>query len=283
VSLTTIGTSFTNAAIYAFETSSNNDFTSVFLQPEITNAHYAKFVINNDYTNEHTNYGNAYAKHVVTKVSFKEERLAEDMLVYLTAYRPLGTDFKVYARMHNSADPEAFDDKDYTLLEQVDGIGVYSSTVDDSDYIEMGFGIPMWPNAEFTQTNTVVTVLNEANVTSSGFDSNIVANDVVRVYNPLFPNNYVVDVVSSVTNSSHLILSNQIANDGVVGTMKIQKVGYPKQAFKNELNDKVVRYYNEEFVAFDRYDSFQIKVVMLSNNQNIIPNFDDVRGVSVTA
>jgi hypothetical protein len=279
-----IGTTYSNAAVLTFETSSNNDFTSVFLQPEIINSHYSKYVINNDYTDEHTNYGNAYAKHLVTKVSFQEDRFAEDLLVYLTCYRPLGTDFKVYARMHNSKDPEPFDDKDYTLLEQTDGINVYSSQVDDSDYIELTYGIPLYPNAEFTQVNAIATVLGNTTVTSSGFDSRFANNDLVRIYNPLFPDdNYIIDVIQEVVSATEITLENPIANDGVVGTMSIERVGFPKQMFKNETNNKVARYYNSDLVEFDTYDSFQIKVVMVSNNQNILPNMDDIRAIAVTA
>jgi hypothetical protein len=221
---------------------------------------------------------------LVTKVSFQEDRFAEDLLVYLTCYRPLGTDFKVYARMHNSKDPEPFDDKDYTLLEQTDGINVYSSQVDDSDYIELTYGIPLYPNAEFTQVNAIATVLGNTTVTSSGFDSRFANNDLVRIYNPLFPDdNYIIDVIQEVVSATEITLENPIANDGVVGTMSIERVGFPKQMFKNETNNKVARYYNSDLVEFDTYDSFQIKVVMVSNNQNILPNMDDIRAIAVTA
>ena len=38
----------------------------------------------------------------------------------------------------------------------------------------------------------------------------------------------------------------------------IEKVNYKKQAFKNIQNDKVVRYYNDDLVAYDGYNTFQI-------------------------
>lgn len=277
----------TDACFYKFTFSSNNDYSAVFYQPEIINSHLTKYIINNDYTDEHTNYGNAYSKHIVNKVPMAEDRLAEDILVYLTAYRPLGTDFKVYARIHNGSDLEAFDDKDWTLLEQTDGIGVYSSQVDDSDLIELTYSFSAWPNAEFTQTNTVTTILGQSNVNTTGtatFDPSIVANDIVRIYQPLFPNNYVIDVVQSVTNSSQIILRNPIANDNVVDSgLKIQKIGYPKQAFKYNSDRNVVRYYNEDKSLFTRYDTFQVKVCLLSNSEYIVPEIDDIRVISVTA
>lgn len=274
---------YTDSCYYAFEISSNNDHTNIHVSPEIIKSHMNKFIINNDYTDEHTNYGNAYAKHVVTKVSFQEDRFAEDLLVYLTAYRPVGTDFKVYARIHNSKDSDAFDDKDWTLLEQTDGVGVFSSQADDTDFIELTYGFSNWPNAEFSQTNTITTESANATLISEGFDSNLAANDIVRIYSPLFPNNYVVDVISSVTNSTQIVMNNPIANDNVVGTMKIEKVEFPKQGFKYITDDNVVRYYNEQYSLFTTYDTFQIKVVMLSDDDDVIPKIDDIRAVGVTA
>ena len=285
----TFDSKLNNAAYYIFEVSSNNDYQIPFFQPEVTQSHLTKYVINNDYTNEHTNYGNAYAKHVVTKVNFQEDRLAEDIVVYLTAYRPVGTDFKVYARIHNSADFEAFDDKDWTLLDSIDGGGVYSSQVDDSDMIELTYGFNYWPNNAFTQSNTVTAVLDSANLDTSGpdlFDSAIVANDMIRIYQPLFPNNYVVDVVSSVTNTSQIILRNPVANDSIVGSgLKIEKIAYPKQGFKYVSNSNVVRYYNDSKALFTRYDTFQIKVILLGDDPSgkKIPKIDDIRSVGVTA
>lgn len=280
------GARHSNACYFTFDFQSDNDYSAVYFIPSNLGAIYTKYNINNDYTDEHTNYGNAIAKHVMTKVFFADDRFAEDALVYLTAYRPVGTDLKVYARLHNSSDYDAFDDKDWTLLEQIDGIGVYSSTTDLSDRVELTYGVPQYPNTEVTFTGTVETTNASANVVGVGtnFDAHLANNDMVRIYSPLFPNNYVIDIVTNVVNSTVITLANPITNDNVLGPgFKVDKVKYPKQAFKNELNDKVVRYYNSDGSVLDTYNTYQIKVVMLSNNETIVPRFGDIKSVGTTA
>jgi hypothetical protein len=111
----------------------NTDFGQVGITGIASTITFQRYLVNNSYANEHTNYGNAISKGIEVKVNLQENNFAEDIRVYSTVYRPYGTDIKMYARIHNSTDPEAFDDKDWTLLELKDGIGVYSALHDESD------------------------------------------------------------------------------------------------------------------------------------------------------
>lgn len=282
---------FSNSSVYLIDIASNNDFTSLHFGADKLVTHYSRYIINNDYTNEHTNYGNAWAKHVTTKVNFNStqynDRLAEDLVVYLTAHRPANTEFKVYGRVHNSKDFEAFDDKDWTLLEQVDGINVYSSADDPEDYIELTYNFPAYPNTDLLLTGTG-NVENTTTTTIIGsstlFTSQLQANDLIKIYQPLFPNNYAVAVVDSVTNSTSLEIVDPIANNGLVGDGLIMERirTYKHQAFNNYLNENIVRYYNSEDVPFDGYDTFQIKVVFLSAYDHTVPKIDDIRSIAVS-
>lgn len=289
---------------------SNNDFVCV--QPQDVTLTFSKFNINNDYTGENTNYGNADAKHITAKINFANERFAEDLLVYLTAYRPLNTDIKVFARIHNSNDPEAFDDKDWTMLELKDG-NIYSSSANPDDYIEMTFGFQNHPNVAVSLTGTVnVENTSTVNVIGSGttFSTNATANlqvdDIVKIYSPLFPNNYIISVVTDVANNTQFSIASPSGNAGVTGTgllvdligrvgnSTVASLGYPLQAFNNRLNDNVVRYFSTSMAQYDTYNSFQLKIVLLSDLQQVdnlsanvipttIPRVDDIRAVGVTA
>ncbi len=281
-----IGSGYSNSAVYIFEMSSNNDYTTAFFEPEIINSHYSRYIINNDYTNEHTNYGNAFAKHVTTKVTFNNERFAEDLLVYLTAYRPSGTDLKVYARIHNSNDQEAFDDKDWTLMEEIDGIGVYSSVDDTSDFIDITYNFRPSPNSALLSGSVRIANSTSTNIigSSTTFDTDLDANSMVKIYPTLFPNSYFIASVNSVTNATHLVIDNTVDNVALHDTnLTIEKVLYPQQAFNNQLNDNVARYFSESKVPFDTYNTFQIKIIMLSNNEYIVPKIDDIRAIGVSA
>ena len=442
-----------------FDISSNNDFSAPFIDPEIIRTHFAKYVINNDYTDEHTNYGNAYSKHITSKVNFATERFAEDLLVYLTAYRPSNTDIKVYARIHNSKDPEAFDDKDWTLLELVDGVGVFSSKDNSADFREYTYNFTQFPNTDVTLVGTANVQQGQAFITGSGtlfsnssvfatFNSNtgvanttdfislspqpfangdsvtyyvaagntavtglsnntiyyvvqantsgiklastknganinitagvsetghslyrtaVVPDDLIKIYSPLFPNNYVIHVVNTVVNSTYLTIkrtfgdlsanlsgtvsvnttsttvegtstaftadfatgdfiavwsnssvyevreissitdadtlivdsaftfanttsnyailtaSDFLGTDRTIGGLKIDRLAFKHQAFNNKPNDNVVRYYNSSMVEFDTFDTYQLKIVLLSDNDQIVPKVDDIRSIGVSA
>lgn len=162
--LDVIGEVYSNAAMFLFEISSNNDYQACYFDPEIVNSHYANYIINREYTDEHSQYGKAWAKHITTKINLREDRTAEDLLVYLTAYKPYGSEIKVYGKIHNSNDPEEFDDKDWTLLDLIDGQGVYSSVDDTSDYIELTYNLPSYPNTEFGLIGSATVQAGQAKV-----------------------------------------------------------------------------------------------------------------------
>jgi hypothetical protein len=177
------GKPFSNTAFFNFNITSNNDYQVVWFDPEVVVSHYSQYLINNDYTNEHTNHGNAVAKHVATRVNLQKGTAAEDVLVYLDAYRPSNTDIKVYARLRNSEDETNFEDLDWTLLDLVDG-NIYSSDVDDSEYVEMTFNLPAYPNTDFKLAGTAEIRQGNAYVTGSGttFEPVITINDGGSAY-----------------------------------------------------------------------------------------------------
>lgn len=296
--------------IVEIDTTSNNDFVSISISDIVMS--YDKYNINGDYSGENTDYGNAVSKHITKKINFVAERFSEDLLVYLTAYRPLNTDIKVFARIHNSKDPEAFDDKDWTMLELKSG-NVYSSTASAQTYIEMEFGFQNTPNVAFDIAGTV-TVGNTTTVnvvgTGTTFSTNATANlqvdDLVKIYSPLFPNNYAISVVTAVANDTQFSISSPVATADVtgsglrvafigrVGNTTANTIGYPLQAFNNRNNDNVVRYYSSSMMEYDTYDTMQLKIVFLADitqvsspSSNVlpttIPRVDDIRAIGVTS
>jgi len=105
-------------------------------------------IINNSYTNETGNYGDAYVRYISKKVTLADGQDAEDMLVYLDAFKPQGTDIQVYARLIHAEDGDAFSDKDYTLLRQVTAANTYSDGFDGSDIREFEYTISANSNGD---------------------------------------------------------------------------------------------------------------------------------------
>jgi hypothetical protein len=229
--------------------------------------------------------GNASSKHITTKMVFANNMFAEDLLVYMDAYKPANTEILVFAKLHNSTDPEPADDKSWSPMIIKEGVNIFSAADSLTDVKPYTYGFPQFPNVEFTCTGTGKSELsNNVILTTANLTSNLAANDLVRVYNPLFSTtNYTVSPVQSV-NSTAVILTSTISNNGLVGSgLKIDKMRFKNAAYNNILNDNVARYYNTTMVPYDKYDSVALKMVFLSDDSNISPEIDKIRVIGVSA
>jgi hypothetical protein len=83
-----------------------------------------------------TNNTASTSKFITKTIELAEDLDAEDIKVYLTAYRPTGTDIKVYIRPQHASDTASFDTIDWIELELVVGKGKFSSTSNLSDFRE---------------------------------------------------------------------------------------------------------------------------------------------------
>lgn len=271
---------------------SNNDFNTLRIagRPTIS---LRRYVVNNLNTYEHTDYGLARAKHITKPVTFA--RLAEDIRVFLTAYKPANTNIEVYARIINNSDPDAFDDKDWTKLQLIDGANVISSSTDTLDYKELTFGFFQVPSGTRTSINGVfqASLANDVLACSGGTpNSQLTAGDLVYMYQPAFPNNHYVSVITA-ANTTTVTLDTVISNTSLTAEpMKLEKitltnpdtVAYPsKQAFNDIQNSNTVTYHNSSMSKFSGYNKVAVKVLFLSENVNKVPRIDDIKIVGVSA
>jgi hypothetical protein len=82
--------------------------------------------------------GNALARYVTKKVVLDAGFDSGDLNVYLTAYRPTGTDINVYYKILNRSDTQAFEDGNWQLMTKTKASGsAYSKS--RSDLIEYSF------------------------------------------------------------------------------------------------------------------------------------------------
>lgn len=282
-----------NSSVVLVSVSSNNDWTHATVTPDETTITFSRYVINGDYSRENTNYGNAWARGVESKFVLASNTQAEDLFVWATTYRPPGTDVIAFARLYNgSVDPEAFDDKDWTMLTLVDNPAAFSTPNQLSDFREYTYQLPLHPNtggplagfAQTTLSGTTLTGSNTAWTTDANGAPGVASGDLLLIYPALFPNNYMIAVVNVVTNSTSLTITRPVANNGLVGPgVVVERVAYPLQAFRNQLNDNVARYYTSTRGEVDRFDTIQVKLVHISSNVMIVPLVDDVRVVAVSA
>jgi hypothetical protein len=216
--------------------------------------------------------------------------MAEDVRVYLSAWRPPNTDFQVFARIQNSTDSQSLIDDDWTRLQLIDGSNNFST----SGYVDLSFGFQSQPNTTLTLAGTVTTTNASANISGSNTNWTFANNTLLKLYDPLFPNtNFAVVLATNVVNTSYVVLDQVLSTNATFGIggfelagrggLQLDVLGFGHQAFNNIWNDNIVRYYNESEHVYDGFSVLQIKAVMLSPDPHFIPRIHNVRGIGVSA
>ena len=126
-----------------------------------------EFVINNDATGEDGKVGgNALAKYISRVVTLEEGQDAEDLRVYIDAYKPFNTDVKVYYKILHREDADTFDDVNWVEMTQTTNENTYSKLENDDDFNEYEFNVP---TAKLTGTNGEVEYTNSQGVLFTGY------------------------------------------------------------------------------------------------------------------
>lgn len=235
-----------------------------------------------DYDTEIGKNGLGKSKYISKKISFAADKYAEDIVVYLQGYRPAGTEIKVYAKIHNSADKETFDDKAWTPLELKNNTDKFSSD-DPKDMYEYTYGFAQYPDIQTGLTGSFLTGSSSNTIASTQDQSAVITTgDLIRVYDPLFPANHEVFPVSS-ANSTAIVLFKPIENINLQSKdVAIDKLKYNNVAWNNIANDNTVRYVSSSLVEFDRYTSMQIKVVLLSSSTYVVPKVEQIQVIGAS-
>jgi hypothetical protein len=103
-----------------------------------------------------TNTSATTSKYVSKAIELLEDFDAEDFILYMTAYRPAGSDVKVYIKAQNKADPVEFRNAEWIELEMKEGVNTFSSVNNLNDIREFVYVLP-----EINKVNGVYTYANE--------------------------------------------------------------------------------------------------------------------------
>lgn len=291
------------SAVLDVTMTSDNEYASPMLSEQHMNLFTFKFDVNNNTANEHTPNGNAVAKYISKSITLAQGQDAEDIKVFLTAFKPQNTDIEVYVRLQNSYDPESLDTKNWSYLELLSPATLLSNASNPNDLVELEFGLPNFPlaNAEtlssgtlfpgkFSSANNSAIFTGAVSTVNNHATANIQPNDVVRIYSPLTPNNSLIAVVTA-SNTTTLTIdttldSTKTNHSGFISastTLNVEKVTLKNSAFKNYLNSGIVRYINNSLSAQDTYKTFAFKIVLLSDNVLYRPAVENIRGIALTA
>jgi hypothetical protein len=138
------------SSLFNINLTSNNDYVSPVIDMLRKSSYVIENIINNDSTDEHTRYGNALTKYVSRPVTLDDGQDAEDLQVYIGAYRPVGSNIEVYVKFLNKEDYDSINDKIWSKLEYTSGEFTYSSTGNVNDFREYRFGVPSSVGEDYT-------------------------------------------------------------------------------------------------------------------------------------
>ena len=149
-----------------------SDYVSPILDLNRTYSVYVHNLINSNTTFELLPYGGMLTdKYISQVITLAEGQDAEDLNVYLTAYRPPGSnsDIQVYARISNAEDMQSIYSRNWIPMQST-GLTTYSSSMNKQDWIEYQF---VFPTSQYVGVNdqgaSIVGYTNSANTTFSGF------------------------------------------------------------------------------------------------------------------
>ena len=276
-----------------------NPYVSPVIDLRRKSSYFIENLINNDTTNEQYTYGNALSKYVSKTVILADGQDAEDLKVYVTGFRPVNSDIKVYAKVKSVDDPEDFNTKLWTPLSYLNGGDlVYSSQNKVNDYVEYEFGIANG-NSVIQSFNGNTAVTNSTDTIT--FTTNSFANNQLVYYytgtgtTPItgLSNNTFYYVVNANSTSLKLSASQGGANIDISAISTVSPAidvahylrGYKPNvtgtAFLNPDNNYVTEYYSGSSGRYSSYKYFAIKIVLTSSDRVNYPRLNDLRAIAL--
>ena len=107
--------------------------------------------------------GNAVARYVTKKNTLSTTNDSQDLRVYLTAYRPAGTNIYVFYRIQNRNDNQTFENGAWQLMTYVNNSGGFSTNRGNTIEFEAAPGINGVANNQLTYTSTTGTTYTSFN------------------------------------------------------------------------------------------------------------------------
>jgi hypothetical protein len=243
-------------------------------------------IINNDVTNEYLGItGSADAKYISRTVTLAEGLDAEDIKVFVNAWKPAGTDVKVYAKVLNQADTTSFADSHWSELQAVKNNSKSSSSVDRRDVVEYSYEFADTPEVT-EQVGTIAT--NETDTitgTNTQFNTDYDVGDLIKIVNLDNNIDYIVTKITTITNDTSIVCADVIPFTKIDGAKHYKvNTSHLSQVFRDPKAPVAYQatYYNGAGEKFVGYKQLAIKIVMTSDSTNISPYLRDYRAIAVS-
>jgi hypothetical protein len=204
------------------------------------------------------------SRYITKVVTLNDGFEAADLVTYLKINRPPGTSIKVYCKLLNENDTDAFDDKFYTPMELV---GTETFTLNQNEYKEEKYVVPSVAKTGGSELLTGTVAVSDVSTTVTGtstrFIEDLKIGDTIAVGTARTER-----VVSTIANNTSLTVESAFTT--VASTQDVFRV----------LNNTVA-YTTPDGRTFQGYKQFAIKIVFLSSNPSFAPKIKDLRGIAL--
>lgn len=256
---------------------SNGSFTIGNIYDPVTNV-FAN-VTSSEYFSECKENPNLNGSRYISKnIILSSTQTSEDILVYLSAYRPSTTNLLVYARVINSQDSDTFNTKDFSFLPETSSPSLLSSQIDVNDRVELSYAFPSSQQL-FANSISCNTSSNTVFVPST---TNLTFNNYVYIFDNV-NNKYNVRRITNVINSTAIsveTIPSFTSTNSILGI--IPGLQSRSSAFLNDQNSNIVRYVTNSDLVYDTYSQFAIKIVPVSNTRILVPRVGDLRVLALS-
>jgi len=204
------------------------------------------------------------ARYITKVVTLNDGFEASDLVVYLDVNRPAGTSIKVYCKLLNENDTDAFDDKLYTPM-SLDGYETFS--LNPGQYKEEKYMIP-------TSTKTGGSIILSGNVLIS------TSNTTVTGTSTRFIQDLKIGDTIAVGNSREQKIITTLANNTSLTVDSVFSTTATSQDIFRVLNNSVT-YITPDSRVFQGYKYFAIKIVFLSSVPSYSAKIKNLRGIAL--
>ena len=208
---------------------------------------------------------------------------AEDLQVFMTAYRPANTNFKVYGKIISADDPDKYADRIWSrLTESTNTATSFSSLTNSQDYVNVKFEFPtsqfLFGNLQSCSCNT--SSLDITVPTTTQF----AAGDYIYLSSP-GQGTFNVREIINIPNNTTLAISSlpSFSNTSNLNIGIIPGLEDITGAFLYDQNSDIVRYVTTDDVSFDMFNQFAVKVVPISDNPVWCPTVTTFQAVALQA
>lgn len=111
-------------------------------------------------------------RYISKNVILADGQDSEDLLSYISAYRPAGTNLHVYSKILSASDGDTFDNKSWSMMPETSSAALLSSQANKNDFVELSYDFPQSVqiySGNVTVTNASANVTFATNITTATF------------------------------------------------------------------------------------------------------------------